>query len=136
MDLAAEDTRVDLDGLREIHSRKTGALLGAACRLGALAGRASPLDVGELGRFGERLGLAFQIVDDLLDETASQEALGKAAGKDRNRGKATYPSLLGLEESRRHLDLVFQQAEGMLVRFGSRAEPLAELARFVVERSC
>ncbi|GJM44871.1 MAG: geranyltranstransferase [Gemmatimonadota bacterium] len=135
LDLAAEETAVELSGLREIHSRKTGALFGASCRLGALAGRGPADAVTDLAAFGERIGLAFQIVDDLLDETASAEVLGKAAGKDRDRGKATYPSLLGMEESRRHLDQVFEDAQRMLVRFGSRAEPLAELARFVVERS-
>ena len=136
MDLAAEGRDVDAAELRGIHARKTGALFEASCRLGGLAAEAPTGTVEALGRFGERLGLAFQIADDLLDETGSAAALGKAAGKDRGRGKATYPVLFGLEESRRLLREAAGAAEGTLAPFGRAAELLVRIVRFVVERSC
>lgn len=136
LDLAAEGHDVDAAALREIHARKTGALFEASCRLGALAAEAPADRVEALGRFGERLGLAFQIADDLLDETGSSASLGKAAGKDRERGKATYPVLFGLEESRRLLREAAEAAERALAPFGPAAGPLLRIARFVVERSC
>jgi len=135
LDLAAEGEAVDPEGLREIHARKTGALIAASCRLGALAGGAAPGLVEALGRFGQELGLAFQIRDDLLDETGTTEALGKNAGRDRERGKATYPGLLGLEASRERMREAAARARAAIVELGERAEPLEQLTRIVVERS-
>jgi geranylgeranyl diphosphate synthase type II len=135
LDLAAEGAEeVDLPTLQYIHTHKTGALFVASCRLGGRAGGASSSALDRLGRFGENLGLAFQIVDDLLDETATAEELGKAAGKDRARGKATYPRLLGLTESRRRVEELARTARELAESFGKGGAALGELARFVAER--
>ena len=137
LDLAAEGSEdVDLPTLQYIHTHKTGALFGASCRLGGLAGGASEDELGHLMKYGEKIGLAFQIVDDLLDATGRTEDLGKASGKDLARGKATYPGLLGLEESRSRVEELAAQATEIAKGFGNRAESLAQLARFVVDRSC
>ena len=100
LDIEAERRSPDAAGLEAIHRRKTGALLGAAAALGALAGGGDPEQVESLDRFGAELGLVFQIVDDLLDEEATTDALGKSAGKDRAAGKATYPALHGAAGAR------------------------------------
>ncbi|NNE44895.1 MAG: polyprenyl synthetase family protein, partial [Gemmatimonadetes bacterium] len=121
--------------LQYIHTHKTGALFRAACCLGGLAGGGGPDEEAILGRFGEKIGLAFQIVDDILDETGKSEELGKAAGKDRARGKATYPRLLGLQESRRRVEELAQEAREVADSFGGSGEALRVLARFVVERT-
>ncbi len=135
LDLAAEGESVDADRLRGIHSRKTGALIAAACRMGGRAGGAGPEELDRLEAFGREVGLAFQIADDILDETSTQEELGKAAGKDRTRGKATYPALLGLEESRARMEGAIAEAVDRVRPLGERAEALQGLARFVVDRS-
>jgi geranylgeranyl diphosphate synthase type II len=136
LDLAAEGSvDVDLPTLQYIHTRKTGALFRAACRLGGFAGGADDAQDERLGRFGEKIGLAFQIVDDVLDETGSAEQLGKSAGKDRSRGKLTYPVLLGLAESRRRVEELGREAEELGRSFGEAGSTLALLARHVVERT-
>jgi geranylgeranyl diphosphate synthase type II len=135
VDLVSEGADVDLPTLQFIHTRKTGSLFGGACRIGALAGGAGPRETTLLGKFGEKLGLAFQIVDDLLDETGKAETMGKASGKDRARGKVTYPRILGLEESRRRVEELGRTAGDIAQEFGERGRALGALARFVVERS-
>ncbi len=136
LDLAAERSEVvDLPTLQYIHTHKTGALIGASCRLGGIAGGASLAQVEELGRYGEKIGLAFQIVDDLLDETADSAQLGKASHKDRERGKATYPGLLGLEESRERVAELSDAAVEIAGAFGVAGQSLEVLARFVGTRS-
>jgi geranylgeranyl diphosphate synthase type II len=135
LDLAAEGEEVDLPTLQFIHTHKTGALFSAACRLGGLAAGATESAADRLARFGERIGLAFQIADDLLDETSTPEQLGKATGKDRGRGKATYPRLMGLAESRRRMEDLAGEARELAESFGAPGEGLVGLARFVGERS-
>jgi geranylgeranyl diphosphate synthase type II len=136
LDLAAEGSEVvDPSAVRYIHACKTGALFGAACRLGGLAAEAGAETVGKLGALGEKIGLAFQIVDDLLDESGRAEDLGKAAGKDRARGKATYPGVLGAAESRRRVGELGREAAGLAEGFGERGRALGRLARFIVDRS-
>jgi geranylgeranyl diphosphate synthase type II len=136
LDVAAEGGgEIDLPRLQYIHTRKTGALFSAACRLGGLAGGGSPEAVRRLARLGEKLGLAFQIVDDLLDETGKSETLGKESGRDRERGKATYPRLLGVEESRRRVDQLVEAAAETAASFGPRGDALSALVRFVAERA-
>ena len=100
LDLAAERALPDAAGLEAIHRAKTGALIGAAAAMGAIAGGASRADVERLEGFGREIGLVFQIVDDLLDEEGTTAALGKTAGKDRARGKATYPAIHGAAAAR------------------------------------
>jgi geranylgeranyl diphosphate synthase type II len=135
LDLAAQGEVVDPPAVRYIHACKTGALFGASCRLGGLAAGAGPEAVERLGAFGEKVGLAFQIVDDLLDESGRAEELGKAAGKDRARGKATYPGVLGPVESRRRVEELGRGAAGIAEGFGARGRALGRLARFIVDRS-
>lgn len=126
---------VDLPTLQYIHTRKTGALFSGACRIGGIAGGADERQTTLLGKFGEKLGLAFQIVDDLLDETGHADKLGKAAGKDRPRGKVTYPRILGIEESKRRVFELGRVAAEIAGEFETRGEPLKAIAQFIVERS-
>jgi geranylgeranyl diphosphate synthase type II len=135
LDLGAEGSSdVDLPTLQYIHTHKTGALFRAACRLGGLAGGASSEQEALLGRFGEKIGLAFQIVDDILDETGSAEELGKACGRDRARGKVTYPRLLGLAESRRRVEELGREAAEIAGSLGAPAGALVVLAGHVADR--
>lgn len=135
LDIAGENRRLDLDSLRDIHARKTGALLASACVLGGLAVAADDATIGRLRRFGQQLGLAFQIADDVLDVTATAEATGKATGKDATAGKNTYPSLVGLDEARRMADEAADAAVAELDPLGEKASGLQLLARFAARRS-
>jgi geranylgeranyl pyrophosphate synthase len=131
LDLEAETRRPDLEGVLDLQSRKTGALLAASVVGGAIAATGS--DQG-LRPVGLKLGLAFQIADDLLDLTATTADLGKRAGKDAAAGKATLPALLGVEEARRRADDYCEDALQAFAGLGERAEALRALARFVVSR--
>ncbi len=132
-DLLAEGTEASEDVVRSIHTRKTGALLAAAVRAGARLGGASDEELEALERFAEHFGLAFQIADDLKDELAPPEITGKMGGGDRRAGKATYPALYGIEESRRLLRGELDLALEALEEFGERAALLAAIARAAVE---
>ena len=110
-----------------IHRNKTGALLRAACRIGALCGRADEQAIEQLTRYGEAIGLMFQIVDDLLDVTQSAEHIGKATGKDVSAGKLTYPGVLGLERSRTEVNRLQARAHEAVAPLGPAARPLREL---------
>src|SRR6266849_6562092 len=134
VDLEAEHTRPDLKMLEYIHRSKTSALIGASAVSGGLYGGADANAVGKLRSFGQSIGLAFQIVDDVLDVTQTSEQLGKTAVKDTAAEKATYPALFGLEESLKKADAQADTACAALDSFGSRAETLKSLARFLVER--
>ena len=134
LDMEGEQKSLKLEQLQQLHRMKTGALLVSACRLGALSTNASTSQVSALAEFGRHLGLAFQIVDDLLDVTASAEQMGKATGKDAAKGKNTYPALLGVDETRRQAKTQLDEAMQSLKPLGSAAEGLRGLAAFVVER--
>lgn len=124
-----------LEALESIHARKTGALIRASLRLGALAAGADAAQLESLDRYGAALGLAFQIIDDLLDVRASTEDLGKRAGKDAGQGKLTFPVLLGVEASQRRAEQLVDKACQSLAGFGPRAGELESLARYVLERN-
>ena len=134
VDLEAEHTKPDAAMLEYIHGAKTAALITASLVSGGLYAGADPLAVAHLRAFGRSIGLAFQIVDDILDVTQTSEQLGKTAGKDTVAEKATYPSLFGVEQSERKADELVSKAFAELDSFGARAETLKELARFLVER--
>jgi geranylgeranyl diphosphate synthase, type II len=134
-DLAAEFRHIALERLQSIHRRKTGALFQASLQLGAIIADATHEQQEALAAFGEKLGHAFQIVDDLLDVGGAEENVGKRLGKDRQRGKVTYPALLGVEESRRRAEQLITQACEALETFGPAAAPLRELAEYVGRRS-
>ena len=130
----AEDRPAQLDYLVKLHRMKTGALIKAACRMGAIAGRGGEAEVNAAEIYGDAIGLAFQIADDLLDLTATTADLGKRAGKDAEAGKATLPALLGVEEARRRAADYCEEALQAFAGLGARAEALRALARFVVSR--
>jgi geranylgeranyl diphosphate synthase type II len=134
-DLAAEDTGVaGVEELEAIHRRKTGRLLCAALTMGGRIGGADAEALAHLERYGTNVGLAFQIVDDLLDIVGEQSKMGKGVRKDATHGKLTYPSLLGVEESRERARALVAQACCSVAAFGERKRHLEALARFVVER--
>jgi geranylgeranyl diphosphate synthase type II len=134
VDLEAERARPDLETLEYIHRSKTAALITASVVSGGLYSRASDDEINKLRTFGESIGLAFQIVDDVLDVTQTSEQLGKTAGKDATAEKATYPALFGVEESLKRGDQLVASANAALESFGSRGDTLKDLARFLVER--
>jgi geranylgeranyl diphosphate synthase type II len=134
VDLEAEHTRPTKEMLEYIHRSKTAALITASLTSGGLYAGAKDSQVGRLRAFGLAIGLAFQIVDDVLDVTQTSEQLGKTAGKDTASEKATYPALFGIDASVRKADALVNDAFAELESFGERAEPLKELARFLVER--
>jgi geranylgeranyl diphosphate synthase type II len=134
VDLESEHTKPNLQTIEYIHRSKTAALITASVVSGGLYAGASQGKVGELRAFGQSIGLAFQIVDDVLDVTQTSEQLGKTAGKDTAAEKATYPALFGVEESLKKADALVETAFKSLESFGERAGPLKALARFLVER--
>jgi geranylgeranyl pyrophosphate synthase len=125
----------NLSELQHLHRMKTGALLTASCRMGAIAGGAGDGELQALEAFGRHLGLAFQIVDDILDETSTAEQLGKATKKDAANGKVTYPLLLGLEKSQAAAKEQLSAAHQAIKPLGERASGLCALAEFVVHRN-
>jgi geranylgeranyl diphosphate synthase type II len=120
--------------LESIHRAKTGALLRASLRLGAICAGATGPEYQALSCYGEHIGLAFQIVDDILDVEESSEALGKTAGKDAQQHKITFPAVYGVEESRRMAAIECRRAHDTLAPFGARAENLHALADLIVHR--
>jgi geranylgeranyl diphosphate synthase type II len=134
-DLEAEGKRVKRDQLRFIHENKTAAMLKSSVRLGAMSANADARKLSAITQFGERLGLAFQVIDDILDVTQTSEILGKSAGKDVAAKKATYPAVIGLEKSRDEARRLTRQAHHALSVFrGSEAEALHVLANYLLER--
>ena len=133
-DLEAEGKKVSVAQLRYIHERKTSALLCCSVRLGGMSAQCTPAQLQALTAFGYHVGLAFQVIDDILDVTQSSEKLGKTAGKDAASQKATYPSLVGLEKSRKIAEDLTQQAFAALAIFRGRAGALAALAEFLLHR--
>jgi farnesyl diphosphate synthase len=136
IDLASVGRPLDEQALRDMHRRKTGALLQASVMMGAACGRPDAGVQSSLSAYGEAIGLAFQVVDDILDVTQASETLGKTAGKDQDSNKPTYVSVLGLDAARRHAEALRQQAQAALGSsgLGRQAELLAALADRVVER--
>ncbi|RMG28232.1 MAG: (2E,6E)-farnesyl diphosphate synthase [Gammaproteobacteria bacterium] len=136
LDLAAEGRELDVAELEYLHILKTGALIRAAVRLGLLcAPAAGAAERTALDRYAERIGLAFQIQDDILDVRGETAALGKQAGADAARDKATYPALLGLEEAERRARELVAEANRALAPFGDRADLLRRLATYIVTRT-
>ena len=135
VDLESEGkSDISIDTLNFIHNHKTAALLEACVVCGAILADTSSVDLQRLSRYAQNIGLAFQIVDDILDITATQEELGKTAGKDIEAQKVTYPSLWGLDESRVKAQKLIQEACEQLESYGEKAYPLIGLANFVTAR--
>ncbi|MGI8978670.1 MAG: polyprenyl synthetase family protein [Pirellulaceae bacterium] len=134
-DLRNEFAGGGTEDLQHIHRRKTGAMIRVSLRLGGMIGRASPEQITALDAYGERLGLAFQIVDDLLDLRGDASTMGKKTGKDSSRGKLTFPALLGEAESWRRAELLIDEACSVLKPFESNSRQLKALAKYVLERN-
>ena len=134
LDIACEGKEVPFETLQFIHSHKTGALITVSVQAGGIMGNADSEQLQALTEYGEHIGLTFQIVDDLLNVEGSLEELGKAAGSDAERQKATYPALFGVEATKEKAWATVESAIGCLRNFDQRAEPLRELARYIVNR--
>ncbi len=133
-DLLAEGRRVSPEELDFIHRHKTGALITASVVSGAILAGASPEEERALEAYGWAVGRAFQIVDDLLDILGDEKVIGKPVGSDLEKGKATYPALFGIEASRQKAIELVEEALAALSPFDHRAEPLRDIARYIVER--
>jgi geranylgeranyl diphosphate synthase type II len=136
IDLEAENQDVTAETLEYIHTAKTGALIRAAVRSGALCAGTGPDDLARVTVYAEKVGLAFQIIDDVLDVLGTPEELGKTAGKDGQQHKATYPALHGLAKSRQMACSLLEEAEVTLVPYGSRGRRLREIAQYLKARNC
>jgi len=134
VDMESEGKDIDFPMLEYIHTHKTGALIRASVRAGALYARASEKRFKALTRYGEMIGLAFQIADDILDIVGTQEEIGKDVGSDLKKGKKTFPGFYGLEESRRRAVEVSGKAILALKDFDKKADPLRDLATYIVNR--
>jgi len=134
LDIAAEGQTISLAELEGMHRSKTGALIGAAVTSGAVLGGGSPQQIEQLNRYAEHIGLAFQIVDDILNVEGDPEQMGKAAGSDSARNKSTYPALLGLEPARNLAAQMIESSLQALDLFDKKADPLRAIARYVASR--
>jgi len=134
LDIQSEGKRIDLPTLQSIHTLKTGALIRASVRAGVKLGGGSDEIIRAFTHYGEKIGLAFQVVDDILNVEGNRERLGKNIGSDLSRRKATYPSVVGLEESKKRAEELIESAIDALSSFGPEAEPLRGIARFIVAR--
>jgi geranylgeranyl diphosphate synthase, type II len=134
VDILSEGKQIDQSTLEYIHRHKTAALIRTSIRAGALLAGAPPKSLTALTRYGEDIGLAFQIADDILDIEGNQEELGKSTKSDLSKGKKTYPDFFGLSESKRKAKILVGQAIDSLADFDHKAEPLRAIAHFIVER--
>jgi farnesyl diphosphate synthase len=135
LDLEAEGRALPLAELTAVHRGKTGALIRAACTLGGMAAEAGPVELAALTAYGEDIGLAFQIADDVLDATGTSEELGKPAGRDAELAKSTYVVLLGIEGARVEARRLAQSAVAHLEKAGVPSGPLGALAGYIVTRT-
>jgi len=133
-DLEGEGKKLTLRDLRFIHESKTAALLTASIRLGGMSANATPAKLEALTAFGMNLGLAFQVIDDILDVTQTSEKLGKSAGKDVAAQKATYPALLGLEKSRKEAQRLTAASLAALKPFGKNGNTLRAIGEYLLQR--
>jgi geranylgeranyl pyrophosphate synthase len=134
MDIASVDTNLSLEQLRNMHALKTGALIRAALAMGGIAGNASKGQLAALDAYGSNIGLAFQVVDDILDVEGDTATLGKTQGKDADANKPTYVKLMGLEGAKDEAQRLLEEALEALKGFGESANHLRDLARYIVER--
>lgn len=134
VDMISEGKQVDAETMRFMHRNKTGALIEVSCTTGAMLGGGTPEQVSALSDYGTKVGLAFQIADDILDIEGDQAKLGKPVGSDLERKKSTYPALFGLEESKSLARQTVDEALSAISAFDEKADPLREIARFIIER--
>ena len=134
IDLDSVGKKLDLAGLKQMHAMKTGALLSCSVQMGGIAAKLNPAQMQHLQDYSEALGLAFQIVDDVLDATADSQTLGKTAGKDAANDKPTYVTLMGLDYAQKAAKDLQETAIASLESFGSKGQALKDLALLVVNR--
>jgi len=134
LDIRNESVELDIERLREVHRAKTGRLITACVRTGAVLAGASEAEIRAVTQYADAVGLAFQIVDDVLGEIGDEATLGKPVGTDRARGKTTYPSLVGIEAAREAARSLVADAKGYLTVYGERGAHLRDIADFIVER--
>ncbi|MCX8026640.1 MAG: polyprenyl synthetase family protein [Thermodesulfovibrionales bacterium] len=134
MDILSENKQPDEPTLHFIHTNKTAEMIKVSVSIGAMLANAPEVDVRLLSRYGSNIGLAFQIVDDIIDITESTETLGKTKGSDERRKKMTYPSLYGIDLSKEKVKYLIDEAIQCLAHFGEKAEPLRLIARYLLER--
>tara|TARA_B110000438_G_scaffold101258_1_gene100201 strand:- start:426 stop:1337 length:912 start_codon:yes stop_codon:yes gene_type:complete len=135
VDLESEGGPINAETLEYIHTYKTGFLIRACIRCGGILSQANSRQLSSLSRFGDHIGHAFQIIDDILDITGDEKKLGKDIGSDLTKDKATYPALYGLEESRKKAEELVKESLASLEEFDDRADPLRQIARFFVQRT-
>lgn len=135
MDMIAQGQEVEPEIVEYIHRHKTGALIAASVVSGAIVGGGSARECQVLQRYGEKIGLAFQVIDDILDVHGEARKMGKAVRKDQSQGKATYPALFGITESRRKAEGSVSEALDELQGFSRQANPLREIAKFIIQRT-
>ncbi|MDG2048485.1 MAG: polyprenyl synthetase family protein [Halioglobus sp.] len=136
MDIKATNTDLSLQQLQSMHAYKTGAIIRAALTMGGIAADASAEQLSALGAYGGHIGLAFQVVDDILDVEGDTQTLGKTQGKDSEANKPTYVSLMGLSGAKKESQRLLQAAIGALGEFANTADPLREMAHYIVSRDC
>ncbi|MBF0157916.1 MAG: polyprenyl synthetase family protein [Magnetococcales bacterium] len=136
LDLLAENRSIGLPELQNIHIHKTGAMIRVACLGAATLCNATPEQTRALKRYGEAIGLAFQIMDDLLDEIGDSAVMGKATGSDRRQAKSTYPQLMGVTQAQEKAQDLITDALQMMDCFSDQADPLRLIARFIISRAC
>jgi geranylgeranyl diphosphate synthase type II len=133
-DILYEDRKINKKDLLYIHTHKTGALIRASVRIGAMMAEAPRAILRSLSIYGEKIGLAFQIADDILDVTGNQKELGKTTGADATRGKNTYPYIYGLEQSKTIADNIISESLKEIKKFDRKADPLREIAKYIIKR--
>ena len=134
-DIAYEGVQLEHDQLQSLHKLKTGALIRAAVQSGAILGQGSETQINDLLSYAEAIGLAFQVVDDVLNVKGDPEILGKATGTDQAREKNTYPALLGLAQSEQYARALIDRALQAIASFDNKADPLRAIARYIIERN-
>ena len=134
VDMLWEGKKADLETVKFLHTHKTGALITASVTSGAILAGAPEPQIRSVQSYGRKIGLAFQISDDILDVEGDSETMGKRAGADEEKGKSTYPSVLGLSESKKIQSDLVQEAVQDLQAFGEKAEPLRQIAYYIIER--
>ncbi|MFQ5455453.1 MAG: polyprenyl synthetase family protein [Nitrospirota bacterium] len=133
-DIQIKNRKIDEDTLHYIHTSKTGSLIKASVRIGGILGNAAEEQLNDLSLYGEKIGLAFQIADDIIDVEGSMESVGKATGKDETKEKWTYPLLFGLEEAKRMEKILVKDAISSLDRFDKSADKLRDIAQYIITR--
>jgi geranylgeranyl diphosphate synthase type II len=134
VDVQSEGEAVDTEVLNFIHTRKTGAMITAAVKAGAILSNAAEVELNALASYGRHIGLAFQIADDILNVEGDQKLMGKITGSDTKRGKVTYPALVGMDASRKKAGELVEGALSAIKNFDHRAEPLRMIAAYIIER--